>query len=320
MDARRREVLFAGLAAGSLALASGRSFAAGASAQDEPSSIALWPNGRTPGGPGPSGAEQVSAKGSITQVSRPRLRVYRPAVANGAAMLVIAGGGYAHIEAGTESTPACQWLQSLGVTAFELIYRLPGEGWSPAAPLQDGQRALRLIRAACASNGCDPARIGVLGFSAGGHLAGMTAATPDVLQYPAVDATDSVSSRPNFAGLIYPVLTFMPPFDHTHARREMVGQHPTPEQSAALSVDHLVTAQMPPVFLAQAKDDPISPVDNSLLMFAALRQVNVEAEMHIFQAGKHGWGLGKPGSLVHAWPGLFAAWAAYNHFFTARPA
>ena len=117
--------------------------------------------------------------------------------------------------------------------------------------------------------------------------------------------------------IFYPVLTFMPPFDHTHARRSIVGEHPSVEESAAFSVDHLATAQMPPTFLAQAQDDPISPVDNSLLVFGALRRLGVPAEMHIFAAGKHGWGMGKPDSLVHAWPGLFTQWAAFNQFFNA---
>ncbi|KAG1434141.1 hypothetical protein G6F57_021725 [Rhizopus arrhizus] len=107
----------------------------------------------------------------------------------------------------------------------------------------------------------------------------------------------------------------MPQFDHTHPRGALVAQDPTAAQSAAFSVDHLVTAQMPPVFLAQAQDDPISPVDNSLRMFNALRAAGVPTEMHIFPQGKHGWGLGKPGTRVHAWPGLFTEWAAFNGFF-----
>lgn len=307
---KRRELLFAAMSGAALGWASPSSAAATLTTQQE--TLDLWPGNRAPDGRGPEGPEQVSAKGSITQVSRPRLVVYRPAQPNGTAALVIAGGGYAHIECGTESAPTCLWLQAQGVTAFELVYRLPGEHWPAIAPLQDGQRALRVIRAAAGRFGLDGGRIGVIGFSAGGHLAGFTAATPTVPHYAAVDAADSMSSRPDFAALIYPVLTFMPPFDHTHARREIVGEHPTAEQSAAYSVDHLVTAQMPPVFLAQAQDDPISPVDNSLLMFNALRRVGVPAEMHIFPQGRHGWGLGKPGTRVHAWPDLFTAWLAYN--------
>lgn len=315
MHIKRRELLFAGLSSAALGLMTEPAMAI-AAPTGQPT-LDLWPGNRAPGGPGPKEAEKVSAKGSVTQVSRPRLVVYRPERPNGTAMLVIAGGGYAHIERGTESTPACLWLQSQGVTAFELVYRLPGEHWPAVAPLQDGQRAMRVIRASAQEFGLDTGHVGVMGFSAGGHLAGITAATPGVARYPLLDETDKLSSRPDFAALIYPVLTFMPPLDHTHARREIVGEHPTAEESAAFSVDHLATAQMPPTFLAQAQDDPISPVDNSLLMFGALRRLGVPAEMHIFAAGKHGWGMGKPGSLVQAWPELFAKWAAFNQFFKA---
>jgi acetyl esterase/lipase len=280
--------------------------------------IALWP-AAPPDGSGPSEPEHVSAKGAVTDISKPRLVAYRPSQPNGAAVVVIAGGGYVRIEAGPESTPACQWLRSIGVTAFELIYRLPGEGWSRNAPLQDGQRAVRIVRANAASYGIDPARIGVIGFSAGGHLAGMTATQPDRAFYAPADAADSLSARPNFCGLIYPVLSMMPPFDHTHARREIVGAHPSAGESEAFSVERHVDEKTPPTFLAQAADDPISPIDNSLMMFNALRGKNVAAEMHVFQSGGHGWGMGEDASEVSAWPRLFARWAAQNSFLPAEP-
>ena len=135
MHIKRRELLFAGLSSAALGLMTEPAMAI-AAPTDQPT-LDLWPGNRAPGGPGPKEAEKVSAKGSVTQVSRPRLVVYRPERPNGTAMLVIAGGGYAHIERGTESTPACLWLQSQGVTAFELVYRLPGEHWPAVAPLQD---------------------------------------------------------------------------------------------------------------------------------------------------------------------------------------
>ncbi|MCX4164147.1 MULTISPECIES: alpha/beta hydrolase [Paraburkholderia] len=282
-------------------------------------SLALWPSGKMPGGSGPTGPEHVSAKGSVTNVSHPRMNVYRPRKANGAAVLVISGGGYRHIELGSESGPACRWLQSLGVTAFELIYRLPDEGWVRTAPLQDGQRAMRVIRAAAPSFGIDVQRIGVLGFSAGGHLAGMTAVTSQIDRYASIDATDKLSSKPGFAGLIYPVLSLVPPFDNTETRRQLIGEHPSLAEAIEFSVDRQVTGTSPPTFLAQAKDDPVSPVDNSLMMFNALRKNDVLAEMHIFQAGGHGWGMGQPGSLVHAWPALFETWAVYNKLISGVP-
>jgi acetyl esterase/lipase len=284
-----------------------------AHAQAATETIDLWP-AAPPGGPGIPGPEQRSSRGAVTHVSRPRLIAYRPAQPNHTAVIVIAGGGYARIAAGTESTPACQWLQSSGTTAFELIYRLPEDGWPSLAPFQDGQRAMRLVRSRAAAYGIDVARVGVIGFSAGGHLAGMTAVRPGASLYPSVDAADTVSARPDFAGLIYPVLTMMPPFDHTHSRREIVGLHPGEADSEDWSVERHVDGRTPPIFLAQAADDPISPVDNSLLMFSALRAARVPAELHVFQSDGHAWGLGRPGTEVHAWPELFTSWAQRNAF------
>jgi acetyl esterase/lipase len=282
-------------------------------AQAAPETIELWP-AEPPGGPVAIGPEQSTPKGGVTRVSRPRLVAYRPEHSNGTAVIVIAGGGYARVETGPESTPACRWLQSSGTTAFELIYRLPEDGWPALAPFQDGQRAMRLVRSRAATFGVDTARIGVIGFSAGGHLAGMTAVRPAALLYPAVDAADTASARPDFAGLIYPVLTMMPPFDHTRSRREIVGLHPSTAESEAWSVERHVGADTPPMFLAQAADDPISPVDNSLMMFAALRAAHVPAALHVFQSGRHAWGLGRPGTEEQAWPALFTRWAQQNAF------
>lgn len=287
-----------------------------AGAQPAPDEVELWP-ARPPGGPGPRGKEQVTATGSMTGISRPRMAVHRPARPNGTAMLVVAGGGYAHIEAGNESRPVCRWLQALGVTGFELYYRLPQDGWPAVAPFQDAQRAMRIIRAHAAVSRLDLRHIGALGFSAGAHLVGMTAVRPTVRLYSPIDATDLESARPEFIGLIYPVLTMMPPFDHTRSRREILGEKPSVAASAAWSVERQVDTKTPPTFLAQAADDPISPVDNSLMMFQALRAAHVPAEMHIFQSGRHGWGMGKPGSEVRAWPALFAKWAEINGFLSS---
>ena len=285
-----------------LGIAAAISVASQAQAQPTPQVIDLWP-AAPPDGAGPHGPEQVGTNGSITNVSRPRLLAYGPAKPNGTAIVVISGGGYAHIEAGKESTPACRWLQSIGATAFELIYRLPGEGWSRNAPFQDGQRAMRIVRAHAGSYEINPARIGVIGFSAGGHLAGMISVLPDKPFYQPVDGADTTSARPDFAGLIYPVLTMMPPYDHTHSRRSVLGLHPTEAESVAYSVERHVDARTPPTFLAQAADDPISPVENSVMMFQALRGARVPAELHIFQSGRHGWGMGPPSSETRIWPG-----------------
>jgi acetyl esterase/lipase len=282
-------------------------------AQPAPEVVELWPTS-PPGGPGPSGPEKVSSKGSVTNVSRPRLVAYRPTHPTGTAAIVVSGGGYAHIEAGAESTPACRWLQSCGITAFELIYRLPQDGWPSLAPFQDGQRAMRIVRSRAAAYSVNSAMIGMIGFSAGAHLAGITAVRPGQQIYAATDAADAASARPDFVGLIYPVLSMMPPFDHTHARREILGMHPSEAESEAYSVERHVGGDAPPMFLAQAADDPISPVDNSIMMFGALRAANVRGELHVFQSGGHGWGMGRPGTEVSLWPDLFVRWAALNNF------
>ncbi|WP_211443061.1 alpha/beta hydrolase [Collimonas humicola] len=311
MDTMKRRTLLGIGILGASALAGPRQlYAAALSGED--TEIPLWPGDKPPDGSGPQGPERINVKGSLTNISRPRMVAYRPQRPNGSAMLVIAGGGYAHIERGTENIPAARWLQALGITVFELVYRLPGEGWSKLAPFQDGQRAMRLIRASAAKYGLDARRIGVLGFSAGGHLAGTTAAEPDAPRYAASDVADQLSARPDFVGLIYPVLSFMPPYDNTHSRREIIGKHPDPAESEAFSVERHVGAGMPATFLAQAADDPISPIQNSLLMFNALKAARIPAEMHVFQEGGHGWGLGPQGSLVHAWPALFETWIRHN--------
>ncbi|MDN5288127.1 MAG: paeX [Mucilaginibacter sp.] len=277
--------------------------------------IPLW-HGVPPDGPGPQGPESVSTKGSYTNISKPRLIVHRPEHPNGTAMLVISGGGYAHIELGKESTPAANWLQSHGITAFELVYRLPAEGWASAdVPFQDGQRAMRLVRSLARKFGFDENKIGIMGFSAGGHLAGMIETEPDRQLYSPEDQVDRLSARPDFAALLYPVITMLPPFDHTHAEKEILGKHPDRVQQKAYSVQLHVNGQTPPTFLAQALDDPISNVENSRLMYAALQKYNVQAELHIFDSGGHGWGMGDPDSPVHVWPELFKTWAKANGFW-----
>lgn len=271
-----------------------------------PGAIALWPS--APPGGAAGGPQQASGKGSITQVAQPYLIAHLPARSTGMAMLVISGGGYARIEAGKESAPAAAWLQAQGIAAFELVYRLPQEGGGTQAPFQDAQRAMRLIRSHAAQWQIDPTRIGVLGFSAGAHLAGMTAVRPDAPLTPPIDAFDAVLARPDFAVLLYPVLTMQAPFDTTHAKKILLGAAPSQSARDALSVELLVDGGTPPVFLAQALDDPIAPVDNSLLMFAALRRAQVPVALHLFQHGGHGWGLGKAGSEPAAWPLLLQAW------------
>jgi acetyl esterase/lipase len=275
----------------------------------EPDTILLWPGMPPGGGRGPTRPEHIGQRGQIADVHVPRLILHRPATPNGRAVVVVAGGGYRGIGLGTESGPAARWLAGQGIMAFELIYRLPGEGWPRNAAFADGARAIRLVRSQSASLGIDGNHIGMLGFSAGAHLVGMTAAGASACAYPAVDAADALSARPNSAGLIYPVLTMMPPWNQTEAFRRLLGDGASNALCAAYSVERQVQTGCPPLFLAQAADDPVSPVENRLLMFAAARRAGLLPEMHIFQHGGHGWGMGVAGGETAAWPDLYSGWS-----------
>lgn len=274
--------------------------------------IELWPgappadSGHASGGP-----ERVRKRGrfrgAVSNIRTPRMVVMRPAQANGTAVLIMAGGGYVRIEIAREARSAARWLASLGVTPVILYYRLPGDGWAPVAPFQDAQRAMRLLRARAGSLGIDPDRIGVLGFSSGGNLAGITATRFDHDFYAAVDGADTQSSRPDFAGLIYPVSSMESPYDTTHTYRELA---PEADAATAYTVQVHVSRRTPPAFIAHAENDPIVDVGSSLSLFDALRRHGVPAELHIFDTGGHGWGLGRAGTRVGNWPRLFAGWMA----------
>ena len=193
--------------------------------------IDLWPD-LPPGGGGPFRSEyrfDETLTGVITGVVRPCLLVIRPEKPNGAGIVIAAGGGYLRIDIGNEGLPVGQWLARAGITAFVLVYRLPSEEWRDGldAPRQDAQRAMRLVRWRAEDYGLDPDRIGVLGFSAGGHLMGVTATDAEQDLYDDADEADGLSARPSFAGLIYPIITMRAPFDRTmSSRRVLVGDYP----------------------------------------------------------------------------------------------
>jgi len=280
----------------------------------DPVRIDLWP-GPPPGDGGPHEPERLyksgSHAGAVSNISVPRIEVYRPPHPNGTAIIVIGGGGYARIGMGQEVMPTATWLVSLGVTAVVLYYRLPADHWPAVAPFQDAQRAIRVLRAHAQDLGVNPSRIGVIGFSAGGNLAGIAETRSAATFYQPVDAADRLSARPNFAALLYPVISLQQPYDTTRSDKELSTQA---DAVQAYSVNLHVTPRTPPTFLAQAKDDPIANIGNSLVMYDALKKNGVESELHVFNKGGHGWGMGTPGSEVAAWPSLFATWARRNGF------
>lgn len=275
--------------------------------------LTLWPEGSLPQvvkGPEKLG-KQGSATGSVSQVSNPRIEIYRAAHPNGTAALIVGGGGYFRIQVGTAARPMAQWLASIGVTSAVLYYRLPGDGWKADAPFQDAQRAMRLMRQHATDWQIDANKIGIIGSSAGANLSGIIATRWDHDFYPRVDAADALSSRPDFLAMLYPVVSVKPPLDKTRSARELSTQ---PDYLTAYSVEDHVRADMPPVFLAQAVDDPIVDVGHSLLMYQTALKAKVPVELHIFERGGHSWGLGKPGSEPAQWPRLFATWARMHGF------
>jgi acetyl esterase/lipase len=286
-------------------------FAAPAAAQErmEAEIVKLWP-GAAPGSSRPEGPEKIGSKGSATgavsNVTEPRMEIYRPAKPNGAAALIIGGGGYFRIQIESAARPVARYLLARGVTVAVLYYRLPGDGWNADAPFQDGQRAMRLLRADAKRLGIDPKRIGAIGSSAGGHLAGILATRGAHDFYPRIDSVDAQAATPDYAGLIYPVISMRPPIDTTRTKREL---DELPDFLDAYSVEVQVTAATPPVFLAHAADDPIANVDHSMRMFAAMRAAKRPVELHIFAKGGHSWGVGAKGSAVAEWPHLLANWA-----------
>ena len=275
-----------------------------------PERLRLWP-GTPPGGGGPSGPQREK-DGQISNVSTPILEVFAPTRPNGAAVLIAAGGGLIGISQTSEAYPVARWLTDQGVTAFVLTYRLPGEGWHDptSASLQDGQRALRMVRALTDRYSLDPQRICVLGFSAGGYVLGMAAVRSDFRFYDSVDTVDEQSARPDYAMLIYPVVTLEAPSDHTATARAEVGNHPSREIQDEWSVQTYVRTGCPAMFLVQANDDKIVNPQNTSILEATCRDHGVQVEMHHFDAGGHGFGMGRPGTSSTAWPSLCQAWLA----------
>jgi len=280
----------------------------------------IWPKA-PPGGEGIS-VRDVSVKRSPngraddiawTHVATPMLNVVPARQPNGAAILIIPGGGYVRVAVGREGSSQAWMFAARGYTVFELLYRLPHDGW-PAGPdvsLQDVQRAMRLIRAGAAKWGFDPARVATIGFSAGGHLTARLASRFDLKTYEPVDVADAQPARPVVAGLFFPVITLTEPTAHQDSKRELLGQNVTPERIARFSAENALPADMPPTFVACAADDPVVAPANSLTMFAALQAARIPSELHVFEKGGHGLPLKEAGK-DHPWPSLFERFAR-NH-------
>jgi acetyl esterase/lipase len=206
-----------------------------------------------------------------------------------------------------EGRQVAEWLNSFGVSAFVLQYRLAPRYGHPA-PLQDARRAIRTLRASAAEWGLDPTRIGILGFSAGGHLAATAGTQFEEGRPDAADAVERVSSRPDFMILVYPVISLVEPFTHRGSSESLLGQDADSALLRSMSADQRVTTATPPSFLVHTTEDRGVPPENSLAFFAALRRAGVQAELHVFAKGDHGLGLGPAGSGLAAWPALCETW------------
>lgn len=263
----------------------------------------LWPNG-APGAKGNQPEDVPSFQ-------------YYPAPADkatGAALVVCPGGGYGSL-ARHEGHDVAVWLNSIGVTAIVLKYRL-GPRYNHPAMWWDVQRAIRTVRARANEWQLDPQRIGVLGFSAGGHLSSTAATHFDDGHPQASDPIERVSSRPDVAILYYPVITLTAPFAHAGSRRNLLGENPAAELIELLSNEKQVTAKTPPTFLFHTVDDAGVPVENSTLFAEALRKNKVPYEMHLFEHGRHGVGLAKDDPALSVWPKLLENWLRARGFLT----
>ncbi len=273
---------------------------------DEPQTLPLWPGG-TPG-----------ALGTDPNRDVPTITVYRPGAetATGAAVVVCPGGGYGALAMDHEGKQVAEWLNKLGVTAVILKYRLGSHGYRHPVMLQDAGRAIRTVRARAGEWGLDPKRIAILGFSAGGHLASTAGTHFDAGKPDAEDPIDRVSSRPDRMILLYPVITLNPPYAHMGSRRNLLGDRPEPALVDSLSNETQVSEQTPPTFLAHTNADTGVPAENSLLFALALRKAKVPLELHIFEKGRHGLGLGGGDPAFAAWPGLCQTWLKGQGFLT----
>jgi acetyl esterase/lipase len=270
-------------------------FVAASVAFAQPAPQLLWPNG-APGALGTADAD------------KPSLTAYLPAheKANGTAVVVCPGGGYHALAMDHEGTQIAAWLNAHGIAAFILKYRL-GPKYHHPVELGDVQRAIRTVRHGAGEFHIAPDRIGVWGFSAGGHLASTAATHFDRGDANAPDPIDREGCRPDFAILCYPVIT-MSDYTHSGSRDNLLGEDPDPALLEYLSNEKQVTAATPPTFLFATTDDEAVPVENSLMFYAALRRYGVPAEMHLYEHGKHGVGLAQKDPVLSSWTDRLNDW------------
>lgn len=256
----------------------------------------LWPNGT----PGAVGEEEADI---------PTLTIYLPPAdqANGAAVLICPGGGYGHIAIDHEGHAIAQWLNKFGVAGIILKYRIAPRYHHPA-PSQDALYAMKTVRSKAAEWNIDPNRIGIMGFSAGGHLASTVGTHFDYGDPSSTDPIEHLGSRPNFMILVYPVVTFFNDYTHRGSRKNLLGENPSADMIRLYSNETQVGMDTPPTFLIHTLEDKAVPVENSLQFYRALRNQSVPSEMHVFEKGPHGFGLAPGNPVLSIWPTLCENW------------
>jgi acetyl esterase/lipase len=268
--------------------------------------IPLWPEG-VPGAKPELGPEHVEG-GHTSNVSEPTLTVYGPAVdrPNGTAVIICPGGGYVRLSMQREGEQYAAWLGTLGITSFVLKYRM--QEFGHPAPLRDVLRAVRIVRSQAARYHIRPDRIGVMGSSAGGHLAASAGTLFDHPLGRTGVELDKVSARPDFLMLMYPVITMEAPAAHAGSRKALLGAHPSAADIQLMSVEKQVTSATPPTLLIHTQEDQTVPVENSILFYQALTRAKVPAEMYLFEHGGHGMGM-RPGlGTASDWPKRAEEW------------
>jgi acetyl esterase/lipase len=261
----------------------------------EPKSELLWPQGA----PGALGDDAED---------KPTLIVYLPEKPNDAAIVICPGGGYGGLAMDHEGHQIGRWLNENGIAGFICDYRHRGKGYGHPAPLQDAQRAIRTVRARAREFGADPTKVGILGFSAGGHLTSSALTHFDAGKADAEDPIERASCRPDFGVLCYPVIALDQPFTHKGSQTNLLGKDASPELIASMSSEKQVTDQTPPCFLWHTTEDKAVPPENSVVFYSALIAHKVPAELHIFEKGRHGVGLGQDIPGTDAWPAACIAW------------
>jgi acetyl esterase/lipase len=254
------------------------------------------------------------AKGTAER-DKPSITVYTPPAAkrNGCAVVVCPGGGYGHLAVGHEGKAIGEWFNTFGVTAFVLRYRIAPHYHHPA-PITDAQRALRYVRHNAKKWRVDPKRIGIMGFSAGGHLVTTAATHFDSGKSDAADPIDRESCRPDFLIACYPVVTMTDKYTHRGSKRNLLGNSPDPKLVKSLSNETQVTKDTPPTFLFHTSTDRVVPAENSVLFYLACRKAGVPVEMHIYERGRHGVGLAPNDPILKTWPGRLKDWMKLHGF------